>query len=179
MTVEWRSIKRFVLMRTFPCVLHGDGCGHALGVWIVMSWQGTLESHNGFLWWVCCCTAGCCAARYQINGREFMPLTECPGTCQTNGSAGQLHMQTRGSKFVKFQEVRVQELPEQVPIGNIPRSMTCIARGEMCRKASPGDIVTIAGVFLPTPYTVRCPLSLPCLPLCLPPVSPVSAVKCP
>ena len=83
-----------------------------------------------------------------------MPLRECPGVCQANGSAGRLHMQTRGSKFVKFQEVRVQELPEQVPVGNIPRSMTCIARGDMCRRASPGDIVTVTGIFLPTPYTV-------------------------
>ena len=95
-----------------------------------------------------------CVCVSQINGREFMPLRECPGVCQANGSAGRLHMQTRGSKFVKFQEVRVQELPEQVPVGNIPRSMTCIARGDMCRRASPGDIVTVTGIFLPTPYTV-------------------------
>ena len=76
-------------------------------------------------------------------------------------------MQTRGSKFVKFQEVRVQELPEQVPVGNIPRSMTCIARGSLCRKVAPGDIVTVTGIFLPTPYTVRgaaCPVLYECAP---------------
>ena len=41
--------------------------------------------------------------------------------------------QTRGSKFVKYQEMKVQELPEQVPVGHIPRSMTVVARGELTR----------------------------------------------
>lgn len=38
---------------------------------------------------------------------------------------------------------------EQVPIGNIPRSMTVSVRGENTRAAQPGDHVTISGVFLP------------------------------
>lgn len=46
-----------------------------------------------------------------------MPLTLC-GTpaCKNAGAAGggRLHMQTRGSKFLKFQEIRVQELSDQV-----------------------------------------------------------------
>lgn len=37
-------------------------------------------------------------------------------------------MQTRGSKFVKYQELRLQELPDQVPVGHIPRSMTVHCR---------------------------------------------------
>ena len=53
--------------------------------------------------------------------------------------------QTRGSKFTKYQELRVQELPEQVPVGAIPRSMLIIARGEATRTTIPGDIVDVAG----------------------------------
>jgi DNA replication licensing factor MCM7 len=39
-------------------------------------------------------------------------------------------MQTRGSRFVKYQELRLQELPDQVPVGHIPRAVTVHCRGE-------------------------------------------------
>lgn len=35
---------------------------------------------------------------------------------------------------------------DQVPVGNIPRSMTVVARGETSRQAMPGDHVTVSGV---------------------------------
>ena len=38
---------------------------------------------------------------------------------------------------------------DQVPVGNIPRSMSVFARGENTRLAQPGDHVAITGVFLP------------------------------
>lgn len=58
-----------------------------------------------------------------------MPLQKCPSQrCQDNNSAGQLHIQTRGSRFMKYQEMRIQELPDQVPVGHIPRSMTIHCR---------------------------------------------------
>lgn len=64
-------------------------------------------------------------------------------------SGGRLYLQTRGSKFLKCQELKVQEHSDQVPVGNIPRSMTVIARGELTRLAVPGDHVAITGIFLP------------------------------
>lgn len=89
-----------------------------------------------------------------VNGKTFMPISVCQGeVCRLNKSDGKVVMQTRGSKFVKYQELRVQELPEQVPVGHIPRSMTVIARGEATRECIPGDICDVTGIFLPTPYT--------------------------
>ncbi len=44
---------------------------------------------------------------------------------------------------------------EQVPIGNVPRSLTIHVKGELTKQCSPGDIVTISGIFLPTPYTTK------------------------
>lgn len=64
-------------------------------------------------------------------------------------AGGRLYLQTRGSKFVKFQELKVQEHSDQVPVGHIPRSMTIIAKGENTRKAVPGDHVCVTGIFLP------------------------------
>ncbi len=39
-----------------------------------------------------------------------MPLLMCPtDDCKVNKSGGRLYLQTRGSKFIKFQELKIQE----------------------------------------------------------------------
>ena len=43
----------------------------------------------------------------------------------------------------------MQEQSDQVPIGNVPRSVTVQASGEVTRLSVPGDHVSITGVFLP------------------------------
>lgn len=90
----------------------------------------------------------------EVNGRQFMPLDRCPAeACTSVGAAGLLRLQPRGSKFLKYQELRVQELPDQVPTGHIPRGITVVARGEATRHVKPGDVVVIHGVYSPVPYT--------------------------
>ena len=90
----------------------------------------------------------------EVIGKHFMPCAMCPSQeCQANNSSGKLYMQTRGSKFVRYQEIKIQELPNQVPVGHIPRSMTVIARGDLTRKVNAGEVTTISGIFLPTPFT--------------------------
>jgi len=89
-----------------------------------------------------------------VEERSFMPLTDCPSEdCQRDGSRGKLHMQTRACKFSPFQEVKIQEMADQVPVGHIPRSMTIHLNGTMTRSMSPGDIVHVGGIFLPTPFS--------------------------
>jgi DNA replication licensing factor MCM7 len=89
-----------------------------------------------------------------IDSKTYLPLQKCESAeCKANKSTGNLYMQTRGSKFDKLQEIRIQELPEQVPVGHIPRSMTIHARGSCTRACMPGDVITCHGMFLPTPYT--------------------------
>jgi len=58
-------------------------------------------------------------------------------------------MQTRGCRLVKYQEMRLQEIASQVPIGHIPRSTTCHLLGELTRQCTPGDTITLNAVFLP------------------------------
>lgn len=95
-----------------------------------------------------------CEIFQPVTARQFGPLTMCPSTdCKANQTKGQLQPSSRASKFLPFQEIKVQELPEQVPIGQIPRSLTVSAYGTAVRKISPGDVVDISGIFLPTPYT--------------------------
>ncbi|KAJ6103704.1 DNA replication licensing factor MCM7 [Penicillium sp. IBT 16267x] len=86
--------------------------------------------------------------------KQFTPLTECLSEdCKKNNSKGQLFLSTRASKFVPFQEVKIQEMADQVPVGHIPRTLTVHCHGALTRTVNPGDIVDIAGIFLPTPYT--------------------------
>ncbi|TGZ83115.1 putative DNA replication licensing factor Mcm7 [Ascodesmis nigricans] len=90
----------------------------------------------------------------EIKTKTFSPLVECPSEeCQKNQAKGQLFMSTRASKFLPFQEVKVQELAEQVPVGHIPRTLTVHLHGSLTRTITPGDIVDIGGIFLPIPYT--------------------------
>eukprot|EP00934_Nitzschia_sp_Nitz4_P001170 Nitzschia sp. Nitz4//scaffold29_size155292//46738//49469//NITZ4_002648-RA/size155292-augustus-gene-0.224-mRNA-1//-1//CDS//3329546418//1170//frame0 len=97
----------------------------------------------------------CGAEIYQLlnNQREFLPQRFCPACIDSKrkgaGVTHTLKLQTRGSKFVKFQELRLQELPSQVPMGHVPRSLSVYCRGELTRLAGPGDVITVDGVFLP------------------------------
>lgn len=93
----------------------------------------------------------CGAETYQpIQSLSFTPIVDCPSDdCRINKAGGRLYLQTRGSKFVKFQEIKIQEHSDQVPVGHIPRSLTIMCRGETTRRAQPGDHVVITGVFLP------------------------------
>ena len=93
----------------------------------------------------------CGAETYQpVNSMSFMPVTDCPSDdCRVNKAGGRLYLQTRGSKFIKFQELKIQEHSDQVPVGHIPRSLTIFCRGEVTRQSQPGDHVCISGIFLP------------------------------
>ncbi|CCK68055.1 DNA replication licensing factor MCM7 KNAG_0A03750 [Huiozyma naganishii CBS 8797] len=90
----------------------------------------------------------------EVTSRTFTPLAECTSReCQENQTKGQLFMSTRASKFNAFQECKIQELSQQVPVGHIPRSLTIHVNGALVRSLSPGDIVDVSGIFLPSPYT--------------------------
>lgn len=90
----------------------------------------------------------------EVKSRQFAPLIDCPSQeCVSNNSKGQLFPSTRASKFVPFQDVRIQELADQVPVGHIPRSLTVHLKGTLVRGLTPGDFIDLTGVFLPRPYT--------------------------
>jgi len=94
-----------------------------------------------------------CEVFQEINTRQFTPLVECPSAyCKTNNFKGSLHQQTRASKFLKFQEVKIQEMTDQVPMGHIPRTMTVYLFQNQVRTVNPGDSVYISGIFLPLPH---------------------------
>ncbi|KAG0044270.1 Mcm2-7 hexameric complex component [Gryganskiella cystojenkinii] len=90
----------------------------------------------------------------EVTSRQYMPMSECNSqACKTNQTKGKLHEQTRSSKFLEFQEVKIQELTHQVPVGHIPRSIKVNLFGVMTRSMNPGDTVAVSGIYVPIPYT--------------------------
>ena len=95
-----------------------------------------------------------CEIFQPVTSKQFTPMQECPSQeCKSNNSKGQLFLSTRASKFLPFQEVKIQEMADQVPVGHIPRTLTIHCHGTLTRQINPGDVVDVAGIFLPTPYT--------------------------
>lgn len=60
-------------------------------------------------------------------------------------------MHTRSCRFESFQDIKIQEPSDQVPIGHVPRLMKIHARAELTRRCAPGDIITVTGVYMPRP----------------------------
>ncbi|KAI9842011.1 MAG: Mcm2-7 hexameric complex component [Thelocarpon superellum] len=95
-----------------------------------------------------------CEIFQPVTTKQFTPLVECPSDdCRENQAKGQLFMSTRASKFLPFQEVKIQEMADQVPVGHIPRTLTIHCHGSLTRQINPGDVIDVGGIFLPTPYT--------------------------
>lgn len=91
-----------------------------------------------------------CETFQPVTGIDYTPLFECTSaTCKTMKTMGRITFQTRGSKFIKFQEIKLQEHSDQVPTGHIPRTITVMAHGELTRRCTPGDHISVSGVFLP------------------------------
>jgi len=86
-----------------------------------------------------------------VESDRYTPLKECPGQkCKDNKQAGRLRENKRTSKFVKYQEMKVQEMSEHVPVGGVPRSINVLMGGELCRSVLPGDAITLTGVYAPS-----------------------------
>jgi len=87
---------------------------------------------------------------HTVEGERFTPLKECPGQkCKDNKQAGKLRQNTRTSKFGKYQEIRVTEMSEHVPVGGVPRSMKVVLSGDIARSVLPGDAITLTGIYRP------------------------------
>jgi len=86
-----------------------------------------------------------------VEGENYTPPKECPSQrCKDNKQAGKLQSNIRTCKFVKYQEMRVQEMSDHVPVGGVPRSINVVMYGDLTRSVLPGDAITLSGVY--TPY---------------------------
>merc|ERR1719183_1669061 len=86
-----------------------------------------------------------------VEGENYTPPKECQSQrCRDNKQAGKLNCNVRTCKFVKYQEMRLQEMSEHVPVGGVPRSVNVVCFGDLTRTVLPGDAISVTGVY--TPY---------------------------
>ncbi len=82
----------------------------------------------------------------QIDGKYTEPV-ECP-TCQKKTP---MRILPHKSKFKDWQKVRIQESPEELPPGQMPRSVDVILEGDIVDISRPGDLVKVTGILKTTP----------------------------
>ena len=83
-----------------------------------------------------------------VKSKTFLPRTECPGHCAKHGVKGRLTTNYAVSKFVPYQELKIQETIDQTPVGSIPRTFNVKVTGDLVRKCMAGDVVKLDGIFM-------------------------------
>ena len=98
----------------------------------------------------CYTCAKCKSNNYiAVHSREFMPPKQCMNSgCSAEG-VSQLLENPRDSKFVMYQELKLQELSSDTPPGSVPRAITLHLYGPQIRTVSAGDICTVTGIYKP------------------------------
>jgi replicative DNA helicase Mcm len=74
-----------------------------------------------------------------------------PPKCELCGEARNFELDRKHSRFIDFQVVRVQELPEELPPGQLPQFFDVNIEGDIVNTARPGDRVVLTGVVRAVP----------------------------
>lgn len=78
----------------------------------------------------------------EIFNDYFHPMTNCQSRkCKEDRVSGKLSFIPKHSHFVPTQEIKIQETPDQLREGNIPRNLKLVLTETNIKKAQPGDIV--------------------------------------
>ncbi len=78
-----------------------------------------------------------------------------PPQCEVCGEAKNFELDRKHSRFIDFQILRVQELPEELPPGQLPQFFDVNSEGDLVNTARPGDRVVLSGIVRAVPdYTL-------------------------
>lgn len=69
--------------------------------------------------------------------------------CIENKVNGKLTFLPGHSKFRPYQDLKVQETPDQLKDGRIPRTFSLSLKDSNVKQAAPGDIILVQGILLP------------------------------
>ena len=78
-----------------------------------------------------------------------------PDQCPVCGKKTPVRLIPEESKFRDWQKVRIQESPDELPPGSMPRSVDIILEGDIVDISRPGDFVKVTGLLLTTPDFTR------------------------
>ncbi|RLI33650.1 Minichromosome maintenance protein MCM [Candidatus Bathyarchaeota archaeon] len=88
--------------------------------------------------------------RVPQQGSFIRPPLKCEGCARTTG----FELLPEKSKFIDYQELRVQERPEDLPPGQLPRYVEVYLEDDLVDCARPGDRVTVTGIVRARPESV-------------------------
>ncbi|KAL4525564.1 hypothetical protein Ndes2437B_g04009 [Nannochloris sp. 'desiccata'] len=98
-------------------------------------------------------TFRCIACMHEVRGVQqqfkYTPPTICPAAQCQNTNKWALVMED--STFVDWQKARVQENPDEVPAGSLPRTMDVILRNDLVEGVRPGDKAVFTGCLVVVP----------------------------
>lgn len=89
------------------------------------------------------CPVGHVTRRVQEKGLEFKEPLKCDDAKCTHRD---LELTPEQSKFIDFQMVRLQELPEDLPPGQLPHYLDVTVLQDLVDNARPGDRVILSGI---------------------------------
>ncbi|KRZ27652.1 DNA replication licensing factor MCM2, partial [Trichinella pseudospiralis] len=81
----------------------------------------------------------------QLPNREIKP-TVCP-ECQ---SSGPFDVSMQDTIYQNYQSMRIQESPNKIAAGRIPRSKDVILLADLCDSCKPGDEIALTGIYTHT-----------------------------
>jgi len=82
----------------------------------------------------------------QTEGKRIKPVKCSNPHCMR---AGPFRFVPKESRMINVQDIWIQETPEELPAGQLPRSFHISAYGELVDKARPGDLVAVVGIVQP------------------------------
>jgi replicative DNA helicase Mcm len=82
---------------------------------------------------------------------EIGERLEKPPYCLICHRAARLELVPERSSFIDWQKIVVQEKPEEVPGGQIPRSIEAVLTGDIVDSARPGDRIILTGILKVAP----------------------------
>jgi replicative DNA helicase Mcm len=82
----------------------------------------------------------------QTEGKRVKPVKCSNPHCMR---AGPFRFVPKESRMINVQDIWIQETPEELPAGQLPRSFHIRAYGELVDKARPGDLIAVVGIVQP------------------------------
>ncbi len=76
---------------------------------------------------------------------------EKPPRCELCGEVRNFELDRKQSRFIDFQIFRIQELPEELPPGQLPQFFDVNLEGDVVNTARPGDRIVLSGILRAVP----------------------------